>query len=114
MDTKPETTIRGGVHVEQRHDSAHKHVTGAAEYTDDIAEPIGTLHAYLGLADKAHAEIVAVDLDAVRSAPGVVGVLTSLCGMSASVSTQTTPGAVRTASRSIETISAWALSARPR
>jgi len=77
MDTKPETTIRGGVHVEQRHDSAHKHVTGAAEYTDDIAEPIGTLHAYLGLADKAHAEIVAVDLDAVRSAPGVVGVLTA-------------------------------------
>ena len=35
----------------QRHDSAHKHVTGAAEYTDDIAEPVGTLHAYLGLAD---------------------------------------------------------------
>ncbi len=68
-------TIRGGVHVEQRHDSAHKHVTGAAEYTDDIAEPVGTLHAYLGLADKAHAEIVSIDLDAVRAAPGVVGVL---------------------------------------
>jgi xanthine dehydrogenase large subunit len=71
-----ETTIRGGVHLAQRHDSAHKHVTGLAEYTDDIAEPIGTLHAYLGLADRAHAEIVSMDLEAVRAAPGVVGVLT--------------------------------------
>ena len=55
MDQKVdfETTIRGGVHVAQRHDSAHKHVTGLAEYTDDIAEPVGTLHAYLGLADRA-------------------------------------------------------------
>jgi xanthine dehydrogenase large subunit len=70
-------TIRGGVHVEQRHDSAHKHVTGFAEYTDDIVEPVGTLHAYLGLADKAHAEIVSIDLDAVRAAPGVVTVLTA-------------------------------------
>ena len=70
-------TIRGGVHVEQRHDSAHKHVTGFAEYTDDVAEPIGTLHAYLGLSDKAHAEIVSIDLDAVRAAPGVVDVLTA-------------------------------------
>src|SRR4249919_2006841 len=77
LDTRPEAAIRGGVHADQRHDSAHKHVTGAAEYTDDIAEPVGTLHAYLGLADKAHAEIVSVDLSAVRSAPGVVGVLTA-------------------------------------
>ena len=70
-------TIRGGVHVEQRHDSAHKHVTGLAEYADDIPEPAGTLHAYLGLGDRAHAEIVAMDLEAVRAAPGVVGVLTA-------------------------------------
>ena len=77
MDTKLETTIRGGVHVDQRHDSAHKHVTGAAEYTDDIAEPVGTLHAYLGLSDRAHAEVVSMDLDAVRAAPGVVDVLTA-------------------------------------
>ncbi|HVL21350.1 MAG TPA: xanthine dehydrogenase molybdopterin binding subunit [Amaricoccus sp.] len=69
--------IRGGVHLAQRHDSAHKHVTGLAEYTDDIPEPAGTLHAYLGLSDRAHAEIVSIDLDAVRAAPGVVGVLTA-------------------------------------
>jgi xanthine dehydrogenase large subunit len=79
MEQKPafETEIRGGVHRELRHDSAHKHVTGLAEYTDDISEPYGTLHAYLGLSDKAHAEIVSMDLEAVRAAPGVVGVLTA-------------------------------------
>ena len=26
------------------HDSAYKHVSGYAEYTDDIKEPIGTLY----------------------------------------------------------------------
>ena len=71
-----ETGIRGAVHKDLRHDSAHKHVTGLAEYTDDIPEPLGTLHAYLGLADRAHAEILSMDLEAVRAAPGVIGVLT--------------------------------------
>lgn len=69
--------IRGGVHLSQRHDSAHKHVTGLAEYTDDIPEPVGTLHAYLGLSERAHADILGIDLDPVRNAPGVVGVLTA-------------------------------------
>ncbi len=55
----------------------YKHVTGRAEYADDINEPVGTLHAYLGLSEAAHAEIVAMDLDAVRAAPGVVDVLTA-------------------------------------
>ncbi len=78
-DTRTEilTDIKGGVHKPQRHDSGHKHVTGRAEYIDDIVEPAGTLHAYLGLSDRAHAEIVSVDLDAVRDAPGVVDVLTA-------------------------------------
>jgi xanthine dehydrogenase large subunit len=70
-------TIRGGVHTGERHDSAIKHVTGRAEYADDINEPVGTLHAYLGLSEAAHAEIVSMDLDAVRAAPGVVDVLTA-------------------------------------
>ena len=69
--------LNGAVHTGQRHDSAAKHVTGRADYTDDIAEPVGTLHAYLGLSTIAHARIVETDLDAVRSAPGVVGVLTA-------------------------------------
>src|SRR5690606_12509928 len=58
-------------------DSAHKHVEGAAEFVDDITEPEGTLNAYLGLSTCAHGEIVAMDLDPVRAAPGVVGVLTA-------------------------------------
>ena len=60
-----------------RHDSAVKHVTGRAEYADDIAEPAGTLHAYLGLSERAHAKLRGVNLDAVRNAPGVIGVLTA-------------------------------------
>jgi len=72
-----QAVIRGGVHTEERHDSAHKHVTGLAEYADDIAEPAGTLHAYLGLSTVAHGDIETVDLSAVRAAPGVVGVLTA-------------------------------------
>ncbi len=69
------TKIQGAVSTNLRHDSATKHVTGAAEYTDDVLEPIGTLHAYLGLSDVAHADIVSIDLSAVLAAPGVVGVL---------------------------------------
>ena len=64
-------------HSYQRHDSAHKHVTGLAEYIDDITMPEGTLHAYLGLSERAHAEITRLDLEKVRRAPGVVDVLTA-------------------------------------
>ncbi|MCR9120664.1 MAG: xanthine dehydrogenase molybdopterin binding subunit [Phyllobacteriaceae bacterium] len=70
-------TIKGSVHTDLRHDSAIKHVTGRAEYCDDIVEPVGTLHAYLGLSTRAHARITGLDLTAVRAAPGVVGVLTA-------------------------------------
>jgi xanthine dehydrogenase large subunit len=68
--------INGPMHAPLRHDSAHKHVTGTADYIDDIPEPIGTLHIGLGLSDRAHAEIVLLDLAAVKAAPGVVCVLT--------------------------------------
>ena len=70
-------TVRGGVHSAERHDSAHKHVTGAADYIDDMVEPVGTLHAYLGLSEVAHGVIASIDLSAVRAAPGVVDVLTA-------------------------------------
>ncbi|KKB12494.1 aldehyde oxidase [Devosia geojensis] len=65
------------LHTATRHDSGPKHVAGAAEYIDDIVEPAGTLHAYLGLSTRAHAEIVSIDFADVLAAPGVVGVLTS-------------------------------------
>jgi len=69
-------TIRGAVHSDLRHDSAAKHVSGRAEYIDDLPLPEGALHAYLGLSTVAHANITAMDLSEVEASPGVVGVLT--------------------------------------
>ena len=63
--------------AETRHESAELHVTGQADYTDDLALPEGALHAWLGLSTVAHGTIRRLDLDAVRAAPGVVGVLTA-------------------------------------
>ena len=76
-DGVPAAFVRGAVHSPEPHDSAHKHVTGAAEYIDDIAEPAGTLHACLGLSDQAHAQISAMDLSHALAVPGVVGALTA-------------------------------------
>lgn len=59
------------------HESAQLHVLGQATYTDDIAELQGTLHAALGLSQKPHARITAMDLSAVRAARGVVAVYTA-------------------------------------
>ncbi|MDP3738855.1 MAG: xanthine dehydrogenase molybdopterin binding subunit [Hyphomonadaceae bacterium] len=59
------------------HDSAEKHVSGRALYIDDMPEPKGLLHLAIGMSTKAHARISKLDLDAVRSAPGVVTVLTA-------------------------------------
>jgi xanthine dehydrogenase large subunit len=73
---RPKTT-GGRLHESTPHDSAAKQVAGRAEYVDDLTEPEGTLHGYLGLSTKAHAEIASMDLDAVRRAPGVIGVLTA-------------------------------------
>ncbi|HYH38215.1 MAG TPA: xanthine dehydrogenase molybdopterin binding subunit [Azospirillum sp.] len=76
-DTPQPLTITGGVHQERRHDSAHKHVSGEAVYVDDMPEPAGLLHVYLGLSAKAHARVLSMDLSAVRAAPGVVAVFTA-------------------------------------
>jgi xanthine dehydrogenase large subunit len=65
------------VHEPRVHESGHKHVCGSAEYIDDIAEPSGCLHACLGLSERAHAEIVSVNFDSVRTSPGVIGVLSA-------------------------------------
>ncbi|MCO5064898.1 MAG: xanthine dehydrogenase molybdopterin binding subunit [Rhizobiaceae bacterium] len=69
--------IKGGVHTDLHHDSAHKHVTGEAIYIDDMPEPNGTLHGCLGLSTVTHGRIVKMDLSAVRLAAGVVDVLTA-------------------------------------
>lgn len=73
---QPIARIRGGVHEKQPHESGHKHVSGTAEYIDDIPEPSDTLHAYLGLSQRAHAEILSIDFEAVKACEGVIGVLT--------------------------------------
>jgi xanthine dehydrogenase large subunit len=75
MNRMEVTAKSGRLHESTPHDSAAKQVAGRAEYVDDLTEPEGTLHAYLGLSSRAHAEIASIDLDAVRKAPGVVGVL---------------------------------------
>ncbi len=59
------------------HDSASLHVQGSAIYIDDAAEPAGTLHLAPGLSPKARGRIKSMDLSTVRSAPGVVAVLTA-------------------------------------
>lgn len=59
------------------HDAAHLHVTGAARYVDDMPTPAGTLHLAFGLSPSACGTITAIDLNAVRDAPGVVAVLTA-------------------------------------
>jgi xanthine dehydrogenase large subunit len=67
--------IKGGAHVPQLHDSAHKHVSGEALYVDDLPEPPGLLFAAFGMSERAHARIVKLDLEPVRQAPGVVAVI---------------------------------------
>ncbi|WP_170397899.1 xanthine dehydrogenase molybdopterin binding subunit [Ruegeria arenilitoris] len=74
---KDNVSITGAAHTNVKHDSAIKHVTGRADYTDDIAQPEGTLHAYLGVSDVAHAKLLGFDFTDVLATPGVVGVLTA-------------------------------------
>ena len=59
------------------HDSAHLHVSGTARYCDDEPEPADLLHLAFGQSTCAHGAITAIDLSAVRAAPGVVAVFTA-------------------------------------
>ncbi|MEC5290336.1 xanthine dehydrogenase molybdopterin binding subunit [Aurantimonas sp. C2-6-R+9] len=72
-----ERAIRGGVRTALAHDSGAKHVCGAARYVDDEPELPGTLQIYIAMSERAHARLAGMDLDAVRSAPGVAAVLTA-------------------------------------
>ncbi len=60
------------------HDSAYKHVSGAAEYTDDIKEPYDTLYGAIGWSKKAFAKIKKIDLSEVINSEGVVTVINYL------------------------------------
>ncbi|KIT17852.1 xanthine dehydrogenase molybdopterin binding subunit [Jannaschia aquimarina] len=57
------------------HESARLHVTGAARYTDDVPAPAGCLHLAFGLSEHAAGTLDALNLDAVRAAPGVIAVI---------------------------------------
>ncbi len=59
------------------HDSAEKHVTGRAEYVDDLREYPDQLHVAVAGSAFAHARIRHIDLAAVRAAEGVVDVITA-------------------------------------
>ena len=60
------------------HDSAYKHVSGTAEYTDDIKEPYDTLFGAIGWSKKAYAKIKKIDLNEVINSEGVVSVVNYL------------------------------------
>ena len=59
------------------HDSATKHVSGAARYIDDLPEPPGLLHAFIHLSPHAHAKITRLDVSATAAMPGVAAVMTA-------------------------------------
>ena len=57
------------------HESAYRHVSGEARYTDDMPEPVGLLRAVTLTSPHAHARIRSIDTSAARQAAGVVDVL---------------------------------------
>ena len=59
------------------HESGSKHVSGYANYIDDIVEPKGTLYGAIGYSKKAYAIIKKLDLSEVWKSEGVVSVVTS-------------------------------------
>lgn len=67
--------VKGGVGQSRIHESAEKHVRGAAEYVDDLPLLPGTLFVSTGQSTKPHAKITALDLSAVKTAPGVIDVI---------------------------------------
>ncbi|KGJ97993.1 xanthine dehydrogenase molybdopterin binding subunit [Thalassotalea sp. ND16A] len=66
----------GGVGRSKKHDSADKQVAGSAIYVDDRPALRGELHAAAGQSAYAHANILSMDLSAVKAAEGVVAVIT--------------------------------------
>ncbi len=67
-------------HINQSrpHDSAIKHVSGLAEYTDDIKEPPGTLFGAIGWSKKSKAIIKKINLEEVKKSEGVIAVVNYL------------------------------------
>jgi len=67
--------IQTGVGRSNKHESAEKHVSGAAIYIDDQLEFPGMLHLCPRLSEHAHARIISINTDPCYAIPGVVRVL---------------------------------------
>lgn len=74
---KASETITSGVGALVRHDSAIKHVTGAATYIDDMPDIAGTLHAFLVKSTAACGEFHGLNVEAALQSPGVLAVITA-------------------------------------
>ena len=68
--------IQNFINENRPHESAIKHVSGQAHYTDDIPEPPGTLYGAIGWSKKSHAIIKKINLDEVIKSEGVIAVVT--------------------------------------
>ena len=70
--------MRKNIYINENrpHESAEKHVTGYAQYTDDIAEPHGTIFGAIGWSKNANAIIKKIDLSKVWASEGVISVVT--------------------------------------
>ncbi len=69
--------IPGDAGSSRNHDSARLHVTGEADYVDDLPVPGLTLYAAFGVSQYANARVTKLDLEGVRQSPGVVSVVTA-------------------------------------
>jgi len=74
MNTPSNTTSRS---THSFHESATAQVQGRASYIDDLPLVEGTLHAAPLMSPLANAQLIAMDLEAVLAAPGVVGTVTA-------------------------------------
>ncbi|WP_163833802.1 xanthine dehydrogenase molybdopterin binding subunit [Spartinivicinus ruber] len=75
--TQPAINIRGVIGKAEKHESAHKHVSGEAVYIDDRLNTINQLHAAVGKSQITHGKIKSIDLTEVYKAEGVVAVATA-------------------------------------
>jgi xanthine dehydrogenase large subunit len=77
LDRRAEELRLRVVRRAMRHDSAPKHVAGSASFIDDIREPEGLLHIAVGGAPVPAGQLLGVDFEKARAAPGVVAILTA-------------------------------------
>ncbi|MCQ4347237.1 xanthine dehydrogenase molybdopterin binding subunit [Pseudomonas stutzeri] len=71
------SVLHTGVGQPVPHESAARHVSGAAQYVDDHLEFPNQLHVYARLADRPHARILNIDTAPCYTVPGVAIVITS-------------------------------------